>query len=153
MAQSIEVTEKVVNGKTLGTPLVKSLNTSYIERTQAVDASGTNDTEIFLGGRNTKDLRRVDETQAAVLAAMNAAPTTDIETGLSVTVKKKEGDLEERITPYLLTIAKSQIVEYYADPNDDTDSIIIVAVNDNSAERTIYTVDDTYAALKAKWLL
>ena len=69
MAQSIEVTEKVVNGKTHGTPVTKSINTLYIKSFSGVDAAGTDDTEIFLRGRATKDLRRVDENYAAVLAA------------------------------------------------------------------------------------
>ena len=153
MAQSFEVTEKVVNGKTHATAITKSYNSAFVDRFVGVDASGTDDTEVFLKGRATKDLRRVNENYAAVLAAMNAAPTTDIEKAISLTVKAKQGDLEERITPYLQGFGKLSIVEYYADPNDANDSIVITAKGKNDMERQVWTVDDTYAAIKAKWLL
>jgi hypothetical protein len=153
MAQSFEVTEKVVNGKTHGTALTKSYNSAYVENFKGVDASGTDDTEVFLKGRATKDLRRVDENYAAVLAAMNAAPTTTIEKSISLTVKAKQGDLEANIVPFLKGFGKSTIVEYFADPNDAADSIVITAEGKNDMERAVWTVDETYAAIKAKFLL
>ena len=153
MAQSFEVTEKINNGKTLATPLTKSYNTQYVERARGVDATGTDDTEIFLAGRNTKDLRRVDENYATVLAAMNAPVTTDIEKGLSLTVKYKQGDLPENVTPYLQIFGKHEIVEYFADPNNPTDTVIIVATGETNIEREVYFVDEEYPDVKAKWLL
>jgi hypothetical protein len=149
MAQSIEITEVKNNGKELCTPMTKSYNTAFIDSTR-VDGTGC---EIFLGGRNTKDVRKVSETNAAVLAAANAAPTTDIEKLLALTVKAKAGDLESRITPYAMNVNKANIVEYFADPSDAADSIVIIATGKNSAERMVLVVDQTYAALKAKFLL
>jgi hypothetical protein len=149
MSQSIEITEEKVNGTTHTTPITKSYNTAFIKSTR-VNGSKC---ELELMGKNTKDIRLVSETNAAVLAAANAAPTTEIETLLAVTVKKVDGDLESRVTPYAENLAKATIVEYFADPKDATDSIVVVAVDRNTIDRKFYTVDETYAALKAKWLL
>lgn len=153
MAQSLEVTEKEVNGKVLGTPITKSYNSDYVDRFRGVDATGTDDTEIFLKGRATKDLRRVDENYAAVLAAMNGATTTQVEKSISLTVKKEEGDIEANVTPYLQGFAKVRVVEFYADPNDAADSIVITARGKNDMERQVWTVDEDYATIKALWLL
>lgn len=147
--QSIEVTEEVVNGFTHSTAITKSYNTFFIKDT-AVNGTGC---EIELYGRATKDTRKVTETNAAVLSAANAAPTTDIEKLLAVTVKARQGDVESAVTPYAMNLSKRSIVEYYADPNDANDSIVIQSIDKNSVERIIYTVDETYAALKADWLL
>lgn len=153
MAQSLEVTEKVVNGFTHPTAITKSYNSAFVETFRGVDAAGDDDTEIFLRGRATKDLRRVDENYAAVLAAANGVTTTAIETALSLTVKAAPGDLEADITPYLQGFPKNQVVEFYADPNDANDSIVITARGKNGLERDVWTVDEAYAAIKANWLL
>jgi len=149
MAQSFEVTEVSVNGNSHKTALTKSYNSFFVKNTK-VNGSGC---ELELLGRATKDVRIVSESNAAVLAAANAAPTTTIEKLLAVTVKSKQGDLESRITPYAMSLSKNTIVEYYADPNDAADTIVIVAREKNTVERIIYTVDETYAAIKAKFLL
>lgn len=153
MAQSIEVTEKEVNGRTNSSPITKSINTDYIESFRGVDASGTDDTEIFLKGRATKDLRRVNENYAAVAAAAIVVSTSVKDLIVSLTVKKKSGDIEANVTPYLTGIPKHTIVEYFADPNDATDSIVVTARGKNDMEREYWTVDETYAAIKAKFLL
>jgi len=151
MAQSIEVTEKVVNGKTHTTPVTKSYIVDNIESHQGVDSTGTDDTLIFLKGRGTKDLRRVDENYAAVLVAINTAPAANVEKTISLTVKAKQGDLESNITPYLKGFQKNQIVEFQADPNDANDSIITIKTGENNIERIVYTVDETYASIKASY--
>lgn len=151
MAQFIEVTEKEQNGISNVSPITKSYVVHNIESAQPVDVNGVNDTIIFLGGRKTKDVRRVDEEYVDVIADANAAPSADVERILDLTIKAKQGDLEERITPYSKGILKNQVVEFYADPNDAADSIVVVKVGDNNAERIIYTVDEDYAAIKASF--
>ena len=144
-------TEKNQNGSLHATPITKSYVVANIESHQAVDASGTNDSEIFLSGRGTKDLRRVDQNYAAVLAAINAAATANVEKTVDLSVKKKDGQLEERVVPFNKAIEKDRIVEFYEDPNVSGDSIVIVKKDVNRAERVIYYVSDTYTALKASF--
>lgn len=151
MAQSIEVTEKVVNGHTHATAITKSYVVNNIESHQGVDASGTDDSEIFLAGRGTKDLRRVDENYATVLAAINAAATANVEKTVDLVVKKKEGQLEENVTQYNKAIEKDRIVEFWEDLNAAGDSVVVVKKDVNRAERVIYYVTNTYAALKASF--
>lgn len=153
MAQVIEVTEKSVNGKTHKTPITKYYNTGLIENTNAVDASGTNDCEIFLAGRATKDIRRVDETQAQILALINTPPTTDVEKGVSLTVKARGGQLESNTTPYVRTFGKTSIIEFFADPNDSGDSFVVTRYGKNNAERQIWLVDDIATDIRDKFLL
>lgn len=156
MAQSLEVTETINNGSTHSSAITKSYNSDFVERFRGVDAAGDDDTEIFMKGRATKDLRRVSENYAAVLAAANFAatdPTTAIETTLSLTVKKEEGDLESNVTPFLQGFSKVRVVEFYEDPQDSGDSIVITARGKNDQERQVWTVDEDYAAVKALWLL
>lgn len=151
MAQSIEVTEKVQNGITNATPVVKSYVVANIESHQAVDASGANDSEVFLTGRGMKDLRRVDQDYASVLALINAAPSADVEKTVDLVVKRKDGQLEERVTPFNKAVEKHRIVEFYEDTNAAGNSVVIVKKDDNRAERVIYYVTNTYAALKASF--
>lgn len=153
MAQAIEVTEVINNGNTHKTAITKSINTRFIESFQREDiTAASNDTKIILFGKGTKDSRHVSEAYGTVLTAMNAAPTTDIQKALTMTVKARQGDIETGIT-YLKAVAKKQIVEFYADPTDATDTIIVVAEGENNAERRVYLVNETYAATKAFWLL
>ena len=153
MAQSLEVTETINNGSTHSSAITKSYNSDFVERFRGVDAAGDDDTEIFMKGRATKDLRRVSENYAAVLAAMNGATTTQVEKSISLTVKKEEGDLESNVTPFLQGFAKVRVVEFYEDPQDYGDSIVITARGKNDQERQVWTVDEDYAAVKALWLL
>ena len=153
MAQALEVTEKEVNGLVHTTPITKSINSDFVETFRGVDASGTDDTEVFLTGRATKDLRRVNENYAAVLAAMNGATTSQLEKSVSLTVKKKEGQLESEVTPYLRGFPKVKTVEFYEDLNASGDSIVITSRGKNDMEREIWYVSETYAAIKAKWIL
>lgn len=153
MAQAIEVTEKAVNGKTHQTAITKSYNTALIETVNNLTVVGGDDAEVFLGGRATKDVRTTNEDQATIDLLMNAAPTTDIEKGLLLTVKAKDGQLESNTTPYVKIFGKAQVVEFFADPNDATDSFVITRYGKNNAERSVYLVDETYAAIKALWLL
>ena len=153
MAQALEVTEKEVNGLVHATPITKSINSDFVEYFRGVDASGTDDSEIFLRGRATKDLRRVDENYAGVLAVVNGATTTQVEKAVSLTVKKREGQLESEVTPYLQGFPKVKIVEFYEDLNASGDSIVITSRGKNDMEREIWYVSETYAAIKAKWLL
>lgn len=143
MAQFVEITEEINNGTTNQSPITKSLNTHFIKSSQ-VNGTGA---EIIMRGRDTMDSRIVTETNAAVLAAANAAPTSDIQKLLAVTVKKGPGGREEA-TPFALNIAKINVVEFYEDPQDSADSIIVVSGDKNQAERRVYTVDETYASLK-----
>ncbi len=153
MAQSFEVTEKVVNGKTHQTAIVKSYNTSFVETATAVDASGADDTLVFLAGRATKDLRRVDEDYAAVVAAMNAASAGYDKSGVSLTVKAAPGDTVENTTPYAQMFAKSDVVEFFANPNDAADSFVITQTGANNQERSVWLVDDLYSAIKTDFNL
>lgn len=146
MAQFIEVTEKDQNGNSESAPnLVKSLVVHNIESAQAQGA----DTLIFMAGRGLKDVRTVDEDYATVLAAINAAPTADVQRSVDLVVKKREGELEERVTPYNKAIEKNRIVEFYENPNAVGDSVVIVKKDHNRAERVVYYVDNTYASLKS----
>ena len=149
MAQYIEVNEKTINGINHKTPVVKAFNTEYIERTQAVDALGTNDTEIFLGGKSVKDLRRVDEDQSSVLSGINATPTSDVQKAFSVTIVKREGDLQERVEPYGLNLLKSDVVEFYSDGGSGT--VIVTQGNNNKAERVVYYASQDYSSIKTRW--
>jgi hypothetical protein len=151
MAQSIEATEKQVNGITHKTPIVKSYVVANIESHQGVDASGDDDSEIFLRGKGIKDLRRVDQNYAAVLALINAAPSADVEKTVDMVVKKKDGQLEERVTQYNKAIEKDRIVEFWEDLNSIGNSIVVVKKDINRAERVIYYVTNSYAALKASF--
>jgi len=153
MAQALEVTEKEVNGKIHATPITKSINSDFVEYFRGVDASGADDSEIFLKGRATKDLRIVDENYAAVLAVMNGATTTQVEKAVSLTVKKKEGQLESEVIPYLRGFSKIKIVEFYEDPNASGDSVVITSRGKNDMERDTWYVSETYTAIKAKFLL
>jgi len=143
MAQFVEVTEEINNGTTNDTPITKSLNTHFLKSSQ-VNGTGA---EVIMRGRGTMDSRIVSETNAAVLAAANAAPTSDVEKMLSLTVKKGPSGRTES-TPFALSMAKINVTEFYADLQDNTDSIVIVSGDDNQAERRVYLVDETYAALK-----
>lgn len=151
MAQSIEVTEKVNNGIENATSIVKSYVVANIESHQAVDASGEDDSEIFLNGRGMKDLRRVEQDYTTVLGLINAAPTADVERTVDLTVKKREGELEERVTPYSKAVEKSRIVEFFVDPNVAGDSIVVVKKDHKRAERVIYYVENSYIQLKASF--
>jgi len=153
MAQALEVNEKEVNGKVHESPIIKSINTDYIEYFKGVDDSGVDDTEIFLKGRATKDLRIVEENYLAVLSGVNGATTTQIEKSLSLTVKKKDGQLESEITPYSQGFAKVKVVEFYEDPNAIGDSIVITSRGKNDMERDVWYVGDSYDSIKASWLL
>ena len=153
MAQALEVTEKEVNGTVHATAIVKSINSDFVEYFRGVDASGTDDSEIFLKGRATKDLRRVDENYAAVLAVMNGATTTQVEKAVSLTVKKREGQIESEVSPYLQGFAKVKVVEFYEDPNVSGDSIVITSRGKNDMERDVWYVSESYDAIKASWLL
>jgi len=151
MAQSIEVTEKVNNGIENATSIVKSYVVANIESHQAVDASGDDDSEIFLNGRGMKDLRRVEQDYATVLGLINAPSTADVERTVDLIVKKREGQLEERTTIYNKAIEKSRIVEFYLDANSPGDSIVVVKKDYKRAERVIYYVQNSYNQLKASF--
>jgi len=151
MAQSIEVTEKVNNGIENATSIVKSYVVANIESHQGVDASGDDDSEIFLNGRGMKDLRRVEQDYATVLGLINAPSTADDERTVDLIVKKREGQLEERTTIYNKAIEKSRIVEFYLDVNSPGDSIVVVKKDHKRAERVIYYVQNSYIQLKASF--
>jgi hypothetical protein len=112
--------------------------------------AGTNDTEVFLEGKSGKDLRRINEIYSDVLTAINTASTADVEKVIDLTIRKKEGQLEERVTPYKKSIEKSRIVEFQADPNLSDNSIVTVKKG-KGAERVIYYVSNTYGAIKASF--
>jgi len=153
MAQALEVTEKSVNGIEHSAPILKSINSDYVNYFIGVDATGSDDTEVSLRGRATKDTRIVDENYAGVLAVMNGATTTQVEKALSLTVKKSPGKADFESVPYLQAFTKLTVVEFYANPQDAADTIIVVARGKNDMERKNYIVDDTYADVKAMWLL
>ena len=146
MAQFIEVTELDQNGNSEAAPnLTKSLVVHNIESMQAQGSNAL----IFMAGRGTKDVRVVQEDYATVLAAANAAPAANVQRTVDLVVKKREGELEERVTQYNKAIEKNRIVEFYENPNVTGDSIVIVRKDHKRAERVIYYVDNDYASLKA----
>ena len=98
-----------------------------------------------------KDLRRVEQDYTTVLGLINAAPTADVERTVDLTVKKREGELEERVTPYSKAVEKSRIVEFFVDPNVAGDSIVVVKKDHKRAERVIYYVENSYIQLKASF--
>lgn len=147
MSQFIEVTEEQNNGATHETAITKSLVLSAIDDFVAEGSK----TIIFVKGRGQKDTRLVSEDYATVLAAANAAPSADVERVVDFTVKAMQGDLESRVTPYNKGINKDQVIEFYADPQDANDSIVVTSLSKNEAERVVYTVDDTYANIKSSF--
>ena len=155
MAQSLEVTETINNGKTYSTEITKSYNSRFVKRARGVAVGSDNFTEVFMKGRATKDLRRVRQDYATVLAAINGLEQTLLgnDRVMSLTVKARGGDLESNITPYLQMFPKNDVVEFYADPNDSGDSIVITQAGKNNQERQVWTVDEDYAGVKALWLL
>ena len=148
MAQSVEVTEEVNNGTTNNTPITKSINTRYLKSSQDQGSGAL----LVVAGRDTMDTRVVSEDNATVLAAANGVTTTDIEKLLAVTVLKGPSG-REVAAPFAKSIAKIDIVEFYADLQTPTDSVIVLQADKNDAERKVYIVDETYTAIKAKWLL
>tara|TARA_R110000824_G_scaffold30963_1_gene101251 strand:+ start:181 stop:627 length:447 start_codon:yes stop_codon:yes gene_type:complete len=148
MAQSIEINEEITNGLTHATPVVKSLNTFYIKGTQA----NASKCDIEMMGRNTKDYRTVSESNSAVLALANAAPTTDISTLFAADVTQFPGGLELG-TVVERNFSKDAVVEFYADPQNAANTIVIEAEETNTIERRVYVVAASYASIKAFWLL
>ena len=149
MSQIVEVTEERNNGRPISPFRTKSL---VVQNIESINDEGGK-AQIFMRGKGTKDERLVSESYNTVSDAANAAPTADVKRVVKVTVKAKQGDLEERTTPYSKAIPKNQIVEFYADDQEPNDSQIVVVegVNPGSAERSVYLVDDTYTALKAEF--
>jgi hypothetical protein len=149
MSQVIEITEEINNGTTNQTPITKSLNVDYVKGNQDRATGGS---EIEMAGRSTKDSRIVSEDASTVLAAANAAPTTDIERLMALTVVRFPGKLEEA-TPVARNFAKREVVEFYANPQDAGQTVIVEAEDKNSAERQVYIVDEDYATVGALWVL
>jgi hypothetical protein len=144
MAQSIEVTELENNGTINKTPVTKSLNVLYIE---SIGETRDNlNSEIFMSGKSTKDFRVCLETQAALVLLANAAPTADIVRVLDLTVVNKVGNLPRET--YKKAINKYEVVEFYADTQEPTNTVVIVQETENNAERSVYIVDEDYSTVK-----
>ena len=149
MAQSIEITEEINNGKTHPSPITKSINTFYVKATQSNGAK----CEIELKGRSTQDYRIVSESNSAVFALAVAAPTTDINTLFAAPVKQFPGGLELE-TFVDRNFSMVSVVEFYDNPQDaGVSTVIVEAEEKNTAERAVYIVEETYTNIKAKWVL
>jgi hypothetical protein len=138
MADAINVIEKSENGKVSVTPKNKIINTAYIEH---FESSGINNTKIYLKGRGGEDSRILNENITSVLSKCNEH-FNSLEPAISLTVLKKEGQIESSITPYIKGFMKSEVVEFFADPKDEDDrTILITAKGDNDMERSVWYID------------
>jgi len=148
-ANVIQVTEERNNSHTPSTPIVKLISVAGIDKVIDDPVSGSK-ALIFNARANGKGAssiqgeRLVTQSRGTVQTAMDVSHTNST---FAVTVKGKEGDSPSLPTTGTKVIGVGTVVEAFAAP-DVTDSILVLQES-GKTNRTIYTVDETVAALLA----
>ena len=148
MSKFFESTE--VNRNGFDTGILKSFNTHYLdklaERSNAsVDINLKNNTK-------QKDARLLSDDLDTVKSAIDAAGQST--TTLTVSIVSRNGvdqlpnsGVSQQFLREVLQV--DQIVEFYEDPNNASQSIIELATTDNSVEQVVLIIDGDYATLKS----